>query len=960
MTRLANCLFCLFSLVVVLLAAGQSPVRADDAKIVLFEDPTLEATRLHYPLLISEGRGYRIRCASQADEEAVIRGLGFTILPTDVLTAVDPAIVAADPGSNPLLCPSASNYPIKIFAHDSGSGLVPYLQFPTDFGAATFTDRLYIPGCADLVKQLKLDLTQALAADPTPFFTGKIHKIDCLQGTPVADPPNTFAKWCMKGDRTPAETATVMAVLDSTPGGVSALGNQAACDTADAFLASITNLNLNGRGVQSLEPVAVLSKLTSLSVAGNQISDPEPLTKMRALTFLDISNNKLTSINALAPLTALIRLSVAGNHLTDIRSLSALALLTNLTLDNNQITDLSPLQFLQALATLSIASNGLTGEMLDPLNALGGLKTLNLANNQIETFANLASFPSSLTIDLSGNPIVASGGLTFADTCVLSRDAATPYGQTIRALVTVGGGGTCAAVGNALLASTTLDLSSKVISDLRPLATLPHLTSLNLSSNAIVDLTPLSGLAHLTNLNLKANAITDVRPLAPLNQLVALDVSENPIQVNDFLSGCLMRNQANALNANQLAEVNALLSISGKSGCGEAAADLQDRQFVDATNRGLATVDYFPILANLTSIDLSDNNLTDLAPLSVVPGLTRLVARNNQLSDMQAILPLKRLEQLTLDGNPLQTIAGVGQLNKLSRLYFSDTAVRSVLPLADLPLLEDARMRNLPLNFGSFAEYCIVNRFDAIALGNIRPFMVAIDSRLQADHVDTNDCAAADSWAHAQTSLTLNKKSIIAVDPIMHFRSLQEVNLVDNLIADATPIASLTGLLKLNLMSNRLSTLPRFGSAGLREIYLSVNSISSIGSLAGMPQLTTVELRTNRISDASPLASDATLATADLRGNLIGVGDFATVDAILDKSLLFNNPICDSIAMDNPRVFKACDRISVHGINPAIIGDLSVIHAIGANNGAVDFCHGPACPLVRIEPNIINRIITSP
>ena len=93
-----------------LLVAGFTTVHAQEGpRVVLFEDPALSADRLHYPLLISAGRGYRMRCASQEDEEAVIRGLGFTTVPAQILTAVDADIIAADPTSNPLLCPSAAD-----------------------------------------------------------------------------------------------------------------------------------------------------------------------------------------------------------------------------------------------------------------------------------------------------------------------------------------------------------------------------------------------------------------------------------------------------------------------------------------------------------------------------------------------------------------------------------------------------------------------------------------------------------------------------------------------------------------------------------------------------------------------------------------------------------------------------------------------------------------------------------
>ena len=162
--------------------------------------------------------------------------------------------MAARPDENPKLCPTGPAFPIKVFAADGPGGLVHYLQFPVDFGSPAFADRLYVPGCLGLVQALGLDLSTALAADPTPFFVGKIHEISCLNGEDIPTVPDSFADWCLKGDRTPAETATVMALLDATPVGITALGNASACASAETFLSAITTLNLNGKGVQSLAP----------------------------------------------------------------------------------------------------------------------------------------------------------------------------------------------------------------------------------------------------------------------------------------------------------------------------------------------------------------------------------------------------------------------------------------------------------------------------------------------------------------------------------------------------------------------------------------------------------------------------------------------------------------------------------------------------------------------------------
>jgi len=921
----------------VLLLVASAPAHAQGPRMVLFEDPELGAERLHYPLLISNARGYRIRCASQADEEAVIRGLGFASVPSQILTAVDPDLVAAAPASNPLLCPSGPAFPIQMFANDGPDGRVYYLQFPTAMGSTAFTDALYVPRCIGLVTELKLDLAQARIADPTPFFQGKIHEISCLTGNaPFGAPPEDFTDWCVKGDRTPAETATVTAVLDATPVGASALGNAAACADADQFLRSVQSLNLNGRGVQSLAPLAALQHLTSLSLVGNAITDLAPLSKLRALTFLDLARNQVSNVVALAPLTTLTRLDLSDNRIQDVRFLSALTLLTSLALDGNALVDLAPLQFLQVLANLSLARNGLTGEKLEPLTALGALSTLDLSQNNIETFTHLGEFASSVEIDLSGNPIATSDGRSFLDLCILHRDEPTPLGQSIRALAELHGGATCSTVSGALLASTTLDLSAKAISDLRPVGGLTHLAVLNLSGNAISDVAPLSGLVNLVDLDLSDNNITDIRPVGPLTRLTRFTAAGNPVALGDFLSACLMRNHEGVLTAPQAAEVGALLDVSGRSACQEARDALRQIQSASASGRGLTTLSYFPILERLESLDLSNNALTNLSALSPLQGLTRLRAQQNQIASMAAVTPLRQLEHLYLDQNPLGSLEGIAALAKLQRVHFSSTGVRSVHPLASLPQLESASMRNLSLIYSGLGDYCLVHKFDAVALGENGAFMAAVESALAAALVDTNDCTAVEQWARTVLILTLNKKSITSVKPIAFFTALQELYLYDNLIQDAQPIASLQNLRKLNLSTNRLTGVPRLDSSQMEQLYLAQNELSQITNLSNLHQLQYLSVKDNRLIDPSPVAGIATLSDPDLRNNQIGAIDKA-MSVIPRQPYLKGNPVCqlmihlpplnDACRREPPRfLIERVERVEL--INPRLIrhGVVSPIH----------------------------------
>jgi internalin A len=110
---------------------------------------------------------------------------------------------------------------------------------------------------------------------------------------------------------------------------------------------------------------------------------------------------------------------------------------------------------------------------------------------------------------------------------------------------------------------TELDLTSKQISDLKPLANLTNLTNLNLGGNQISDLKPLANLINLTNLNLGGNQIGDVKPLANLTNLTELGFYSN--QISDIKSLSKLNNLTFlALGSNRIVDVKQFANFTEK------------------------------------------------------------------------------------------------------------------------------------------------------------------------------------------------------------------------------------------------------------------------------------------------------------------------------------------------------------------------------------------------------------
>jgi len=253
-----------------------------------------------------------------------------------------------------------------------------------------------------------------------------------------------------------------------------------------ARLPKLTNLRLDGGGIQDIAPLRYLTGLRYLSLAFNEISNIGALYPLVDLETLNLSFNKVSNIGALAPLVKLEYLNLEGNAISNVAALSTLVKLETLNLEGNAISNVA------ALSTLV------------------KLETLNLEGNAISNVAALSALVELETLNLEGN--------TISDIDALS----------------------------ALVELATLNLEGNTISDIDALSALVELETLNLNFNEISDIAAVSNLENLAMLYLQGNAISDLRPAKEL-PLIRLYAQHQSITLADVAIGevsqFLLKNQ---------------------------------------------------------------------------------------------------------------------------------------------------------------------------------------------------------------------------------------------------------------------------------------------------------------------------------------------------------------------------------------------------------------------------------
>ena len=78
-----------------------------------------------------------------------------------------------------------------------------------------------------------------------------------------------------------------------------------------------TVLELHGKQIRDLAPLAGLSDLKTLGLGRNQITDLSPLAKLTQLNKLWLPNNQINDLTPLAKLTKLKMLHLGGNPIPD-------------------------------------------------------------------------------------------------------------------------------------------------------------------------------------------------------------------------------------------------------------------------------------------------------------------------------------------------------------------------------------------------------------------------------------------------------------------------------------------------------------------------------------------------------------------------------------------------------------------------------------------------------------------
>lgn len=302
---------------------------------------------------------------------------------------------------------------------------------------------------------------------------------------------------------------------------------------------------------------------------------------------------------------------------------------------------------------------------------------------------------------------------------------------------------------------------------------------------------------------------------------------------------------------------------------------------------GNEVIDLTPLkkCKNLVNLELDDQYLaesrqylTDISPLKDLTKLKKLVLKNNKIEDLSAIGNLTNLEELDLYGNRgIKSINGFENLKKLKKLLLNRTVgITDISPLKECKDLEELSIQN--------------NKVSSIEALKDHEKLTLLDISGNKQITDLSPLEKSTKM----TRLLANGNKIESLDSLKKLTELKEIHISENNIKDLSPLEELVNLEDLDISNNpdikSLDVLKNLTNITelkinnakkvtdfspisklkkLDDLTIIRSGLTDVSFLKGLNEITEMSLQNNQISDINPLVEMANLREVKLGYNNI-------------------------------------------------------------------------------------------
>ena len=292
-------------------------------------------------------------------------------------------------------------------------------------------------------------------------------------------------------------------------------------------------------------------------------------------------------------------------------------------------------------------------------------------------------------------------------------------------------------------------------------------------------------------------------------------------------------------------------------------------------------------MINLRYLNLDNNDLTDLSPVSGLTDLEQINVNNNpDLTDLSPLAGLTELRYVNFNGSPVADYSFMAGMTKLEYVQLDN--VQEDMDLSFLSGLTN--VKNIVIN-GNISDLSFLSGMTGLRSLNLQvsPSLEELDLSFAAnmtelthlqiynygqDAVSVTDLTPLAGLTKLQElSIPAEVKSLAPLAGLTELRSLNlETRNGNSSYYPLTDISALSGMTKLASLSMGLGDVkdlsPISGLANLTQLYLYGNfNCPDLQFLSGLAKLTNLSLELGDVKDLSPVSGLTSLTDLQIYGN---------------------------------------------------------------------------------------------
>lgn len=282
---------------------------------------------------------------------------------------------------------------------------------------------------------------------------------------------------------------------------------------------TVTELNLDGAGLESLNPIVRFINLATLTFSDNpEVTDILPLSEVKTLRSVTGKNTGIKDVSFLKENELLERLDLEGSPVQSVISLVSLPKLAYINVNSGAIaTEEVPEFLIQRPDVNLVFRSSELQQWWDTMDS--GWKDV------FRRQFSLPDIPSTEDLHL----LTGKSELSFERIGVSDLSVLPTFINLRKLSIFDAPVGSISPISN-LTKLTQLRLSQIPVMDFLPVSVLYGLTELDVSNTGIEDLTPISNLKRLKKLNLSGTNLKGLKGLESLVDLEELDVASTNLR----------------------------------------------------------------------------------------------------------------------------------------------------------------------------------------------------------------------------------------------------------------------------------------------------------------------------------------------------------------------------------------------------------------------------------------------